>query len=483
MFWDSVPLMTATDLLIVGVAAYAMWRSRLIGLSRGPSGPRRSVWLVALGLLIVGLFYFLDLVSMYLLPSITSEQEAMAFMHYLHHNFSWLVVLFALAATSVGFTELVVELQKRDAKVRRLVDSNILGVFIRNHDGQIIDANEAFLRIVGYDRNDLVSGRLRWRELTPAEWREADDQREAELKSSGVAQPYEKEYFQKGGRRVPVLVGAATFDGTGDEGVVFVLDVTDRKKAEAEVREGERRYREAQIELAHASRVATLGQLSASIGHEVNQPIAAALTNADAALRWLSIDPPNLDEVRQALARVVKSGNQAREVIGRINAFIRKAAPRKDALSINETILEIIGLTRAEAVKDGVSVQTQLSEDLPLIYGDRVQLQQVILNLIVNAVEAMRDLPGSRELLISSSWTDADCVSVMIRDTGPGLAPLNLARLFEPFYTTKSTGLGMGLSICRSIIEGHGGRLWATPNLPRGATFTFALPVRMDVAA
>jgi signal transduction histidine kinase len=152
-------------------------------------------------------------------------------------------------------------------------------------------------------------------------------------------------------------------------------------------------------------------------------------------------------------------------------------------LSINETILEIIGLTRAEAVKDGVSVQTQLSEDLPLLYGDRVQLQQVILNLIVNAVEAMRDLPGSRELLISSSWTDADCISVMIRDTGPGLAPLNLARLFEPFYTTKSTGLGMGLSICRSIIEGHGGRLWATPNLPRGAVFTFALPVRMDVAA
>jgi PAS domain S-box-containing protein len=483
MFWDSVPLMTATDLLIVGVAAYAMWRSRLIGLSRGPSGPRRSVWLVALGLLIVGLFYFLDLVSMYLLPSITSEQEAMAFMHYLHHNFSWLVVLFALAATSVGFTELVVELQKRDAKVRRLVDSNILGVFIRNHDGQIIDANEAFLRIVGYDRNDLVSGRLRWRELTPVEWREADDQREAELKSSGVAQPYEKEYFQKGGGRVPVLVGAATFDGTGDEGVVFVLDVTDRKKAEAEVREGERRYREAQIELAHASRVATMGQLTASIAHEVNQPIAATVTNAEAALRWLRRDKPDFDEVRQALDCIVRDGTRAGSVVQRIRDLVKKSPARDEPLDINDAIREVIELTRSEATKNGVIVRTELADDLGIVRGDRVELQQVILNLIVNAVEAMRDLQGSRELLISSSWTDADCVSVMIRDTGPGLAPLNLARLFEPFYTTKSTGLGMGLSICRSIIEGHGGRLWATPNLPRGATFTFALPVRMDVAA
>lgn len=475
--------MTAIDLLIIAVASYALWRGRLFGLSRRPSGPRKSVWLAAFGLLVVCLFYFADLVGMYLLPAITSQQEAMAFMNNLHRNFSWLAVLVAIAAISVGLAELVAELQKREARVRRLIDSNILGIFIRNRDGQIVDANEAFLRIVGYGRNDLVSGRLRWRELTPAEWRDVDDRREAELKSSGTAQPYEKEYLQKGGSRVPVLVGAATFDRTGDEGVVFALDLTDRKKAEAEVREGERRYREAQMELAHATRVATLGQLSASIGHEINQPIAAAVTNAQAALRWLSLDPPNLEEVRQALARIVKSGIQASEVIGRINAFIRKTPSRKDALAINDAILEVVGLTQAEAVKNGVSVQTHLSEDLPLIYGDRVQLQQVVLNLIVNAVEAMRDMAGTRELLISSNWTEADGISVTIRDTGPGLAPVSLARLFEPFYTTKSTGLGMGLSICRSIIEAHGGRLWAAPNVPQGATFTFALPHRTDVAA
>jgi PAS domain S-box-containing protein len=432
--------------------------------------------LVALGLLIVGIFYFFDLVAMYLWPAITSKQEGMAFMDNLHRNFTWLVVLFAMAAVSIGFTELIAELQKRETRVRRLVDSNILGIFIWNRDGQIVDANQAFLRIVGYDRNDLVSGRLHWRELTPAEWRDSDDRREAELKSSGIAQPYEKEYFQNGGSRVPVLVGAASFDRAGDEGVVFVLDLTDRKKAEAE-------FREAQMALAHASRVATLGQLSASIGHEVNQPITAAVTNAHTALRSLTVDPPNLEQARVALTRIVKCGMQASEVIGRINAFIRKTPPRKDALAINEAILEVVGLTRAEAVKSGVSVQTQLSEDLPLIYGDRVQLQQVILNLIVNAIEAMRDLAGTRELLISSNWTEADGISVMIRDTGPGLASLSLARLFEPFYTTKSTGLGMGLSICRSIAEAHGGRLWATPNVPQGATFTLALPVRAHVAA
>jgi PAS domain S-box-containing protein len=371
-----------------------------------------------------------------------------------------------------------------EVKIRCLVEANIIGIFIWNLDGKIVEANEAFLRLVGYDRDDLVSGRLRWRELTPAEWRDADDRSLAELRATGTAQPHEKEYFQKNGNRLPVLVGAANFEGGRDEGVAFVVDLTDRKRAERAVRESERRYREVEMELAHANRIATMGQLSASIAHEVNQPIAAAITNVHAALRWLGARPPDLEEVRQALGRIVANGNRAGDVIGRIRALATKAPPRKDALEINEAILEVIALTQGEAAKNNVSVQTQLGEALPLVEGDRVQLQQVILNLIINAVEVMSDIcEGPRELLISTAKAEPDGVLVKVRDSGPGLAPASLERVFDAFYTTKPSGLGMGLSICRSIIEAHGGRLWATSGVPQGAVFNFTLSAAPDSAS
>src|SRR5260370_4738516 len=232
-----------------------------------------------------------------------------------------------------------------EVKIRCLVEANIMGIFIWKLDGKIVEANEAFLCLVGYDRDDLVSGRLRWRELTPAEWRDADDRSLAELRATGTAQPHEKEYFQKNGNRLPVLVGAANFEGGRDEGVAFVVDLTDRKRAERAVRESERRYREVDMELAHANRIATMWQLSASIAPQVNQPIAAAITNAHAALSWLGARPPDLEEVRQALGRIVANGNRAGDVIGRIRALATKAPPRKDALEINESLLEVIALT------------------------------------------------------------------------------------------------------------------------------------------
>jgi signal transduction histidine kinase len=238
----------------------------------------------------------------------------------------------------------------------------------------------------------------------------------------------------------------------------------------------ERQYRELQMALAHANRITTMGELTASIVHEVNQPITAAVTYALAARRWLSAEPPDFGEVSEALADIIKEGNRASEVIGRIRDLIKKAPPRKDRVEINGAIREVIELAYSEAVKNGVSVQTQFAESLPLIQGDRVQLQQVMLNLIINAIQAMSGLAaGARELRITTENADSEGVRLAVRDSGPGLSPENLQRLFEPFYTTKPNGMGMGLSICRSIIEAHGGRLWATGQ-PRGALFQFTIP-------
>jgi C4-dicarboxylate-specific signal transduction histidine kinase len=320
---------------------------------------------------------------------------------------------------------------------------------------------------------------LRWTDLTPAEWLDRDvRQFVPELKLSGKLQPFEKEYFRKDGTRVPVLIGIAAFDEECNQGVAFALDLTERKRAEAEAHESERRYRELQMELAHANRVATMGQLSASIAHEINQPIAAVMANASAGLRWLGARPPELEQARQAFARIVRDGKRAGEVIARVRALVKKAPPRRDSSDINEAIREVISLTQAEMQRNRVGLQTGLADGLPLVPGDRVQLQQVIVNLIVNAVEAMSGAGnGPRELTIASGAVDSNDVFVEVQDTGPGLDPANLDRLFQSFYTTKPDGMGMGLAISRSIVEAHGGCLSAAPNKPRGAVFRLTLPV------
>jgi signal transduction histidine kinase len=238
----------------------------------------------------------------------------------------------------------------------------------------------------------------------------------------------------------------------------------------------------AQAELAHVNRVTTMGQLSASIAHEVNQPLSAIVTSAHAALNWLGAQPPNLENTRRALDRIIQDGNRASDIIRRIRALIQKVPTQNDQLSINETILEVIALTHGEVQRNGVSLQTRLAKDAPLIQGDRVQLQQVMLNLIINAVEAMSGASErSRELVIDSEKGTSNGVLITVRDSGPGLNPENFDHLFDAFYTTKPGGMGMGLSICRSIIEAHGGRVWVTANVPKGAIFQFTLPVERDI--
>ena len=387
------------------------------------------------------------------------------------------------AAISLENARLYRDLAEREAKVRRLVDANIIGILVWNAGGVILEANDAFLRMVGYQREDLVSGRVRWRDLTPPEWRQGSERALAETVHTGHARPYEKEYFRKDGSRVPVIVGLATFEASRKEGVAFVLDLTERKRAEEQARQSELRYREVQAELAHANRVATMGQLAASIAHEVNQPIAATVANAWAALRWLNAEPPEIEEIREVLGRIVNDGNRAGNVIGRIRELIRKAPRQKEPVDIDAAIREVIELTQGEAMKSGASVQTQLAHGLPFIEGDRVELQQVLLNLVINALEAMSSVSdGVRQLLISTGTVDSGHVLVTVRDSGPGFAPQTVERVFTPFYTTKATGLGMGLSICRSIVDAHGGRLWASANLPRGAVVQFTVPAYPTVS-
>jgi PAS domain S-box-containing protein len=322
-----------------------------------------------------------------------------------------LKLLASQAAIALENARLYRELAAREANIRRLVDSNIVGITIFAAQGRVIEANEALLKMIGYNREDLVAGRIDWRELTPPEWHE-QDLRAVEMRNTGTAQPYEKEYFRKDRRRVPVLIGAAKLENR--LGLAFVLDLTERKRVEAEALKMEK-------ELARANRVATMGQLTASIAHEVKQPIAATVTNAQAALRFLDAPIVDLSELRNILADIAKDGNRAGEIINRIRDLIRKAPPRRDQLDLNGAIREVVELTRGEATKNNVSVRTELADSLPRVRGDRVELQQVVLNLAVNALEAMDGVTeGPRELLISTVVRQAG-VLVSVRDSGSGL--------------------------------------------------------------
>jgi PAS domain S-box-containing protein len=508
---------------------------------------------------------------------------------------SVLELLASQAAISLENARLYSDLREREARIRRLVDANIIGTMTWSVAGRIIEANDAFLDILGYSREDLISGQLQRKKLTPTEWRDADAQALAKLKATGKVQPREKEYFRKDGSRVPVLVGAATLEGGQEEGVAFVLDLSERKRAEYLVRQVfesspdriaivgrdyryqrvnpayERRYgmpmeafigkhvtdflgeedfertakvyydrcfageevsyaawldvsfgrrylavtytplrpdsgrveaalaivrdltehvlasealRETQLALAHANRVTTMGQLAASISHEVSQPLAAVVANASACLSWLGRETPDLNAARRSVEWIIEDGNRASEVIRRVRSLANKTSVEKVALDINDVAREVIALLQRELASHHVSLLMELAPSLPMILGDRVQLQQVIINLAMNGMEAMQSVTDRpRELVIRSNQDLAQVVFLSVTDCGVGISAEDAERLFNPFFSTKSSGMGMGLSICRSIMEAHGGRLWATANQPHGATFQFTLPVNADTAS
>ncbi|HSE24977.1 MAG TPA: ATP-binding protein [Pyrinomonadaceae bacterium] len=485
-----------------------------------------------------------------------------------------------------------------EAKIRRLVEANVVGIVMWNLDGSITGANEAFLRMVQYDPEDLASGRVRWTDLTPAEWRSHDERAVADLKATGLFQPFEKEYFRKDGSRVSVLVGGALFEASGNEGVACVLDLSEQKRAERALRRSEaflaegqqlsqigsfswrvatneitwseqlyriyeleigvpvtlelirtrvhpedvsliekmkmvdqesnggndfewqyrlimpdhsikyihavahatrdqhgqieyiavvqdvtaRRLAEeardkARSELAHMARVMSLGTLTASIAHELNQPLSGIVTNASTCMRMLAADPPNVDGARETARRTIRDGNRASEVVTRLRVLFSKKEVATESVDLNEAIREVIALSLSELRRSQVVLRTELAGDLPLVSGDRVQLQQVILNLLLNASDAMSGVDDRpRQMVIRTERDENDHVRLTVQDAGVGFEPQAGNSLFEAFYTTKSSGMGIGLSVSRSIIESHHGRIWASPNDGPGATFSFSIP-------
>jgi PAS domain S-box-containing protein len=389
-----------------------------------------------------------------------------------------LKLLASEAAISLENSRLYRDLAEREGRIRRLVDANIIGIFIWDLAGRILEANDAFLRMVGYEREEVVAGGLGWAGLTPPEWLAREKQEQVpQLLCQGSLQPYEKEYIRRDGSRVPVLIGAALFEEGGSQGVAFVLDLSERRRSEAQARDSERRYHEVQMRLVEANRVASIGQLSASVAHELNQPLAGIVANASTCLRRLGATPPNVQGAAEVAGRLIRDANRACEVIARLRSLFRNRGGATEAVDVNEAAREVLSLSSMALQQARVAVRCEFAEDLPPVQGDRVQIQQVIMNLVRNAADAMGDVEERSRLLALRTTRDEDGrVRVSVQDTGVGLDPERMDKLFEAFYTTKSGGMGIGLSLSRSIIERHQGRLWAEANPGPGATFSFSIP-------
>ena len=368
------------------------------------------------------------------------------------------------------------KIRQSEEELRQLIDVIPQQVFVFDADWSPLYANRQELEYTGLAAQEVRSKNAVARIFHPEDLKKLEVIRERALFDGAPCEMEARIRGKDGEYRWFLIRDNPLQDGQGRvlRWYGTRTDIEERKRAEEALRK-------TQADLAHVTRVMTMGELVASIAHEVNQPLTGVVAHAGTCLRWLAAQPPDIGEVRQYLELIVRDGKRAGEVIYRIRALVKKVPPRRDRLDINTAILEVIALTHSELQRNRVELRTHLSSDLPLVCADRVQLQQVILNLIVNAMEAMSGVGNRpRELVVGAGGSDSNEVFVEVRDSGPGLDPANLSCLFESFYTTKPDGMGMGLSISRSIIEAHGGRLWATPNQPHGAVFRFTLPVEGD---
>jgi PAS domain S-box-containing protein len=386
-----------------------------------------------------------------------------------------LELLASQAAISLENARLYGELTMSEERWRNLFESVPVGVYLIDLHRRYVAANPAFQRMTGYSEAEL-------RSLTPVDITHEDDRNSteaimsAQLASQPFVQHREKRYRRKDGGVIWAEVDAflAPIAGSAPFLAGVAADITERKRAEEALRD-------ARADLERMARLTTMGELTASIAHEINQPLAAIVTQSEAASRFLDRDEPDLDEVQDALSAIRQDGMRAGEVIRGLRALARKSGPQLTKLDIDDVISEVLALARGELRRHDVVLHTELAADDRPVMGDRVQLQQVLLNLIMNGVEAMREVTErARELTVSSTLAEPGSVLIAVEDTGTGLDPAVAERMFQPFFTTKPDGLGMGLAICRSIVEAHGGRLWVSPRDPHGADVRFTVPFRLE---